>query len=291
MSEQATSLPRQEQAYAWILSIPFFALHLACFAAIWTGVYTRDVLLCVALYWIRMFAVTGVYHRYFSHRTFKTGRVMQFLLAFLAQTSAQKGVLWWASCHRHHHKFSDQPEDLHSPRQSGFWWSHLGWFLLGDSNDTDPKLEREYKDAPEIVWLNRTSYLPAVVLGLGVWWFAGWSGLIVGFMWSTVLLWHGTFTINSLSHVIGSRRYETRDDSRNNWFLALLTLGEGWHNNHHYYQSSTRQGFFWWEIDITYYTLKVMSWVGLVWDLREPPRHIVENRPKSRSSSVAVDAS
>lgn len=279
-------LPQKRlRPYAWLSTAPFFAVHLLCFAAIWTGVYWRDIAICVGLYFIRMFAVTGVYHRYFSHRSYKTSRVMQFLLAFLAQSSAQRGVLWWAGWHRHHHKHSDQHDDAHSPRHDGFWWSHLGWFLLGDTMPTDEKIKREYKDYPEILWLDRQPHVAVVAMGALVWLFAGWSGLVVGFFWSTVLLWHGTFTINSLSHVIGSRRYETKDDSRNNLFLALLTMGEGWHNNHHHYQSSTRQGFFWWEIDMTYYILKMMSWVGLVWDLREPPKYILEKRSKHEATT------
>lgn len=272
---------------------PFALIHILCFAAIWTGVHARDVMICLGLYLVRMFGVTAGYHRYFSHKTYKMGRVAQFCMAFLAQSSLQRGVLWWAGKHRHHHKHSDAPPDVHSPVQDGFWWSHFGWFLIGDHLETDPKIYKEYKDYPELIWLDKHPHLPGTILGIVVLLTAGWSGLVVGFFWSTVLLWHGTFTINSLSHVIGSRRYETKDDSRNNWLLALITLGEGWHNNHHYYQSSTRQGFFWWEIDISYYTLKLLSYVGLVWDLREPPRHIVEGRPSPRRAAVkeATDAS
>lgn len=199
---------------------------------------------------------------------------MQFFIAFLAQSSAQKGILWWAGHHRHHHKFSDASDDLHSPHQEGFWWSHMGWFLF-DNMNTDPKLLREFRQYPELIWLDRQPYTAAIIVGVLTFVLAGWGGLIVGFMWSTVLVWHATFTINSLAHTFGSQRYETRDESRNNWLLALITLGEGWHNNHHHYQSSTRQGFFWWEIDITYYILKLMSKIGLVWDLREPPQKVL----------------
>lgn len=260
----------------------FLSLHLACFAAIWTGITPLALGVCVFLFAIRMFGITAGYHRYFSHRSYKMGRLTQFLMACLATSSAQKGVLWWAGNHRHHHKHSDQPEDLHSPRQHGFWYSHMGWFLFDTQWDnTDAKILREFQKYPEILWLERFHFVPVVFLALLCLGIGGWSGLVVGFIWSTVLLWHATYTINSLAHVFGSRRYETTDDSRNNFWLALLTLGEGWHNNHHYYQSSTRQGFFWWEIDITYYILKTMSWVGLVWELREPPRHIVLNQQKT----------
>ncbi|MCB9639810.1 MAG: acyl-CoA desaturase [Myxococcales bacterium] len=269
--------------------VMFVLVHIACFAAIWTGVHARDLMLCAFFYIVRMFGVTAGYHRYFSHRTYKTSRVMQFLMALLASSSAQKGVLWWAGHHRVHHKHSDTDEDMHSPVKGGFWWSHVLWmFYHEDADREDPKIYKEFSKYPEILWLEKISYAWPILLGAGVWYFFGWSGVVVGFLWSTVLLWHGTFTINSLCHVFGSRRYATTDDSRNNFWLAMVTLGEGWHNNHHHYQSSTRQGFFWWEIDITYYILKMMSWVGLVWELREPPRYILENR--SKHAPVAIEA-
>ena len=258
-----------------IRSGAFIALHFLCFAAIFTGVHLQDPLLCFALYFIRMFGVTAGYHRYFSHRSFKTSRVFQFLLGWLAMTSGQKGCLWWAAHHRHHHKHSDQEDDVHSPRQQGFYWSHVGWIMSDKWMDTNFNKIKDLTKYPELVWLNKMQSLPITLLGIAVWWFFGWSGLVVGFIWSTVLLWHGTFTINSLAHVIGSVRYKTKDDSKNHWLLALITLGEGWHNNHHYYQSSARQGFFWWEIDISYYIIKMLSFVGIVWDVREPPQHVV----------------
>lgn len=260
---------------------PFTLLHVVCLGAIWTGVSTTSLILCAVLFWIRMFGITAGYHRYFSHRSYKMGRIMQFLMSFLAASSAQRGVLWWAGHHRHHHKHSDDPEDLHSPLQRGFWMSHLGWFLIDPKSDpTCPKMLREYKNYPEILWTEKYHAVPVLFLVALAYLIDGMTGAIVGFLWSTVLLWHATYTINSLCHVFGSRRYETTDTSRNNVWLALLTLGEGWHNNHHYYQASVRQGFYWWEIDITYYVLKMMSWVGLVWDLREPPARVKEPNPR-----------
>jgi stearoyl-CoA desaturase (Delta-9 desaturase) len=258
-------------------TIPFVLVHVVCFAAIWTGVTKTALVLCVALYLVRMFGVTAGYHRYFSHRSYKTSRAGQFLLAVLCQTSTQKSVLWWAAKHRHHHKHSDSEHDLHSPRHRGFWYSHLGWIFSNRNEETDLDAVPDLTRYPELVWLDRYQKLPAVLLAVGCFLIAGWPGLIVGFFWSTVLLYHGTFAINSLAHVVGKQRYVTGDDSRNNWWLALITLGEGWHNNHHYYMSSTRQGFRWWEIDATYYVLKALSWTGLVWDLREPPPEIVRN--------------
>lgn len=260
--------------------IPFILAHLAGLGAIWSGVSATAVVLCLTLYVLRMFGVTAGFHRYFSHRSFKTSRVGQFLLAFLAQTSAQRGVLWWAAKHRHHHKHSDTELDVHSPRHRGFFYSHVGWIFTAEHEATDYDAIPDLTKYPELVWLNKHPYLPAALLALGCFLFAGWSGLFVGFFWSTILLYHGTFFINSLAHVHGKQRYVTGDDSRNNWWLAIITLGEGWHNNHHAYQRSTRQGFRWYEIDPTFYVLTALSWVRVVWDLGKPPVDVVRNERK-----------
>ena len=258
----------------WIKSIPFFAIHALALGSIWIDWSWKIVALCVGLYYVRMFFLTAAYHRYFSHRSYKMGRVMQFLMALGATTTAQKGVLWWAAHHRHHHKFSDQPDDVHSPKR-GFWWSHVGWILCTKFDETRFDQIKDFAKFPELRWLNRFHLVPPVALGLIVWLVGGWPALFGGFFLSTVLLWHGTFTINSLSHVFGRRRYVTTDTSRNSALLAVITCGEGWHNNHHYYQSTANQGFFWWEIDLTYYVLKVFSWVGLVSDLRTPSKAVL----------------
>ena len=254
--------------------VPFAVSHLVILAAFWTGVSWQAAALCVGLLFLRMWGVTAGYHRYFAHRSYKTGRVFQFILAFIAQTSAQKGALWWAAHHRNHHKLSDLPGDLHSPVLDGFWYSHMGWLFAGTS-ETDYSRIKDFAKYPELVWLNKYFLVPPVLLAVACAAIAGWSGLIIGFFLSTVLCWHITFLVNSLAHVVGKRRFDTTDQSRNNWFIALLTLGEGWHNNHHHYQSSTRQGFYWWEVDVTFYVLKMLSWVGLVWDLREPPARVL----------------
>ncbi|MDH3496685.1 MAG: acyl-CoA desaturase [Gemmatimonadota bacterium] len=265
-------------------TVPFLLVHVACLAAIWTGVTTSALALAVALYLVRMFAVTAGYHRYFAHRSYRTSRGGQFVLALLAQTSAQRGVLWWAAKHRHHHRYSDTALDVHSPRQHGFWYAHLGWIFTSQHADVDLGAVPDLTRYPEMVWLDRHKYLPAAVLAVLVWLAAGWPGLVVGFFWSTVALYHGTFMINSLAHVHGRQRYVTGDDSRNNWWLSLITLGEGWHNNHHAYQRSTRAGFRWWEIDPTFYVLKALSWVRIVWDLGAPPPDLVRNeRPLGRA--------
>ncbi|HET9948205.1 MAG TPA: fatty acid desaturase [Longimicrobiales bacterium] len=256
-------------------AIPFVLVHLAALGAIWTGVTAEALLVAALLYAVRMWAITAGYHRYFSHRSYKTSRVFQFLLAFLGQTSAQRGVIWWSAVHRHHHLHSDTELDVHSPRQHGFWYAHVGWIFNPSNWRPDYGTVRDLTRYPELVWLDRFTYGPAFLLGFATWLWGGWTMLVVGFFWSTVALYHCTFFINSLAHASGSQRYLTGDDSRNNFWLALITFGEGWHNNHHHYQSSTRQGFRWYEVDLSYYLLKVLSWTRLVWDLRAPPAAIM----------------
>lgn len=255
--------------------LPFFLIHLSLIGIFWTGFSATALILCFALWAVRMFGVTGGYHRYFSHRSYKTSRVGQFLLAFLAQSSAQKGVLWWAAHHRHHHRDSDKETDLHSPLQHGFWYAHMGW-LFDQNDETDMQSVRDLAKYPELRWLNKYHLVPPLVLGVATWLVFGWTGLFVGFLLSTVILWHTTFFINSLTHMFGKTRFETGEDSRNSFILALVTLGEGWHNNHHYYQACTRQGFYWWEVDISYYVLRGLAAIGVVWDLREPPQRILD---------------
>jgi stearoyl-CoA desaturase (delta-9 desaturase) len=271
--EQPAQDPRR---IARLMSVPFFAIQLASVVGIfWLGWSWKGALLAVALYYVRMFGVTGAYHRYFSHRTYRTSRAFQFLLAVLAMTSVQKGVLWWASHHRLHHRNSDQPDDVHSVLQDGFWWSHVGWIVSKKYDATDLSKVKDLARFPELRFLDRYHALVPIAYATTLYLLGGTWALFWGFFVSTTLLWHGTFTINSLTHVFGSQRYVTTDNSRNHLLLALITMGEGWHNNHHYYQRSVKQGFFWWEIDLTYYVLVVLSWFGLVWDLHKPPPHVV----------------
>jgi stearoyl-CoA desaturase (Delta-9 desaturase) len=258
--------------------IPFLLLHLACFGVFFTGVSIWAILLCIFLYGARMWGLTAGYHRYFSHRSFKTSRFFQFVLAWIGCSALQKGPLWWAAHHRRHHKYSDQEGDIHSPVQEGFWRSHVGWILTEKYHETDIEAIKDFAKYPELRWLNRNHWVPGIVLAVCCFLLLGWQGLFWGFFVSTVVLYHGTFSINSLAHVWGSRRYATTDDSRNNFFLALITGGEGWHNNHHHYMASVKQGFYWWEIDFSYYILKVLSWVKVVRDLRMPPPHLLARR-------------
>lgn len=274
--------------------IGFLLVHFLPLCALYTGATTFDWIVCAVLYVGRMFFVTAGYHRYFAHRTFKTSRPFQALLAFLAETSAQKGILWWSANHRLHHKYSDTPSDPHSMKQFGFWYSHVGWIMVPDYEPTRQNLVKDLAKYPELCWLNRYYLIPPFMLAISVMALGGlvnggsvsamfthgWSTLWIGFFLSTVILYHATFSINSLMHRFGRPRYITDDNSKNSLWLALISLGEGWHNNHHYYQRATRQGFFWWEIDLTFYMLKLLAAVGLVWDLHGVPHHVQYNPAK-----------
>ncbi|THD49121.1 MAG: acyl-CoA desaturase [Bradyrhizobium sp.] len=267
-------------------AIPFVLVHLACLAAIWTGIGWEAVTIGVGLYWLRIFAIGAGYHRYFSHRAYETSRVFQFVLAFLAQTTTQKSVLWWAAKHRQHHLFSDTPQDVHSPRHTGIFYSHLGWIFSRRHDHADLTKIADFAAFPELMWLHRYEQAPAILLAIACFLADGWQGLVIGFFWSTVAVYHATFSINSIAHLSGKQRYVTGDDSRNNWFLALFTMGEGWHNNHHAFQSSVRQGFRWWEYDPTYYLLSALRLTGVVWNLKSPPIEVVENRRQLGSRVV-----
>lgn len=268
----------------WPRVLPFAAVHLGCLGVFWTGVSGTAITVAVGLYLVRMFAITAFYHRYFSHRAFRTSRAAQFAFALLGASAVQRGPLWWAAHHRNHHAQADRPEDPHSPAQHGFLWSHVGWFLARENFATRTELVRDLARYPELRWLDRFDVVAPLALALLLYgageWLAyatpglgtdGWQLLVWGFCISTVVLWHATFTINSLAHRFGWRRYRTRDDSRNNAWLALITLGEGWHNNHHRYPVAARQGFYWWELDVSWYLLRMLAVLRIVHDLKPVP--------------------
>lgn len=275
------------RAFNLIRVLPFVGLHLACLLVVIGGTSTFAVLFAVGFFVARMFAITGFYHRYFSHKTFKTNRFWQFVFGALGASAAQRGPLWWAAHHRHHHQHSDEPGDLHSPHQNGFWWAHMGWFTCDAGFAMDERRVRDWLRFPELRFINRFDALIPALAVVGIYalgealahWAPelgtnGFQLVVWGFFISTVVLFHATVSINSLAHVWGHRRFETRDDSRNNFWLALITLGEGWHNNHHRWPQSARQGFRWYEIDLTYYLLCGLEKLGIVHDLKPIPEHI-----------------
>lgn len=267
--------------------IPFILLHAACLAGFFVKPSAFTLAAAVALYWVRMFAITGFYHRYFSHRTFSTSRPMQFVFAVWGATSGQRGPLWWAAHHRQHHKDSDREGDVHSPVQRGFLWSHIGWITSSANIPTAYENIPDLAKYPELVLVNRFDWVPPTLLAVSLLILgdvlkvvtpqlqtSGLQLLFWGFFVSTVFLFHGTCCINSIGHIFGRQRFDTRDASRNNLGLALITMGEGWHNNHHRFPGSARQGIYWWEVDLTYYLLLMMERLGLISDLRKHPKNL-----------------
>lgn len=265
-----SSIPLTGRPGAWrsrANTARFAAIHVAALSAALVPFDRSLVWWLLGSYAVRMFGITAGYHRYFSHRAYRLGRVSQFVMAVLAQTSGQKGVLWWAAHHRDHHRHSDMPPDVHSPRE-GFWWSHVGWILSTRFDDYNPKRVADFGRFAELRWLDRHHWVPITVYGALIWGVGGFAAFAWGFLLSTVVLYHATFAINSVAHLWGTRAFATRDDSRNNFWLALVTFGEGWHNNHHHCRSSCRQGVRWWQIDITYAVLRLLALVGVARDLR-----------------------
>ena len=287
----------------WVRCIPFIILHAGCLGVLWVGLSAVAVSVAIALYFLRMFAVTGIYHRYFSHKTYSTSRAGQFLLALWGATAVQRGGLWWAYHHRHHHQHSDEKEDAHSPHVHGFWWSHLGWITSRRNFPTDYSRVKDLAKFPELVWLNRFDTVVPALLAVALYSLgrslataapslhtSGLQLVVWGFFISTTALFHGTSCINSMAHLVGRRRFNTSDDSRNSFILAVITLGEGWHNNHHRYQSATRNGFYWWELDPTYYGLKLLSWTGLIWGLKAVPQSVLDEGCRAEQAASVVAA-
>lgn len=283
------------RAVDWVRTVPFIAMHIACIAVIWVGWSPVAVLAALGLYLFRMFAITAFYHRYFSHRSFKTSRWLQFLFAVAGASAVQRGPLWWAAHHRVHHASADTEHDPHSPVVDHFWWSHMSWFLCREHFATRMDRIKDFARFPELRFIDRYDMLVPVVFavalyGIGLWLESAlpnlgttaWQFFVWTFVISTVLGYHATFTVNSLAHRWGKKVLPTKDDSRNNWFIALITLGEGWHNNHHYYPASTRQGLLWWEIDLTWYVLWAMEKLGLIWNVRTPPARVFSDRKNAR---------
>lgn len=277
-------------AIDWTRIIPFLAIHLTCLFVIAVGFSWVAVLVCLLSYLLRMFAITAFYHRYFSHKTFKTSRFVQAFFAIIGATATQRGPIWWAAHHRHHHIHADSDQDSHSPRH-GFWHSHLKWFLMKKNFSTKARYVKDLQQYPELAFIDRYDILFPIAFAVGLFLLgsqlqlnypelntSGWQLVIWGYFISTVMLSHITYCINSLAHVFGFRSYETKDDSRNNFILAIFTLGEGWHNNHHCCPGSVKQGFKWWQLDFSFYVLFVMNKLGIIWDLKYPNQALLDKK-------------
>jgi len=300
-SLQAAFAPAKPPAasFSWlgiaVRSSPFIILHLLALFAIWTPLTTAALVTMFVLYAVRTFGITAGYHRYFAHKAYKTSRAFQFLLALFGCVALQKGPLWWSGHHRGHHRHSDTPLDPHSPHETTFWWSHVGWILSNEYSRTPSEDIPDFARYPELRWLDNWHMVPGIVLAVACYLLGGMPCLVWGFLISLLFVYHATFAVNSINHLFGTRRYDTPDDSRNNWFVALITFGEGWHNNHHHYQSSANQGFAWYEIDISYRILVLLSWFGIVWDLRRPGEkalnyRLVKPQAKAPTTLAGMDA-
>ena len=278
----------EQDRIQWLRNLPFLAIQIACLLVFWTGVSSTAVVVGLLTLLVRMFGLTAGYHRYFCHRAFRTSRAFQFVLAWLGASAAQRGPLWWGGHHRWHHRHADTEQDVHPPGVKGMLWAHAGWIMSAGNDRARVEWIRDFARYPELRWLDAHHYvapvsLGAALFGLGHWLGAAYPGLgvngaqlvVVALFCSTTLLYHVTFAVNSIGHCFGSRRYETRDASRNSFWLALVTAGEGWHNNHHRYPASERQGFYWWEVDLTHYGVVLLSWLGLVWDVRGPSADVI----------------
>jgi stearoyl-CoA desaturase (delta-9 desaturase) len=283
----ATFLP--PWAVVAVRAIPIFAVHLALIGLFWVTPTFWDWMLLIGLIYLRGLAITVGYHRYFSHRSFKTSRPMQFLIALVGCTNFQMGPLWWAAHHRHHHIHSDKPDDIHSPHQGGWFWSHLGWAFTPEVTNPNWNIIRDFSKYPELRILERLCHLPGILLGLACWYWGGWGALLIGFCLSTVIIYFMTNSVNSFGHLFGPRDFETRDDSRNNPVLGYLTLGDGWHNNHHHYPKSANHGFYWWQSDISYQMIRLMALFGLAWDVRRAPDCVVYPKKQNRPTPVVSE--
>lgn len=299
--EGADAVRVREDRFEFRRCLPFAFIHVGCIGVVWVGWSWTAVAVAGGLYLVRMFAITGFYHRYFSHRTFRASRGAQFAFAVLGNMAVQRGALWWAAVHRHHHKHADTEHDAHSPGLTGFWWSHIGWMTSSKNFPTNYDAVRDLAKYPELVFLNRFDLVVPTAMGIALYGVgaalhtfapglgtSGGQSFVWGFFVSTVVLLHATLFINSLAHTVGRRRFATEDDSRNSLLLALITLGEGWHNNHHRFMGSVRQGFYWWEFDATYYLLKALSWTGLVWGLKPVPASVYEEAHAMRRAGHDV---
>ena len=291
--------PSRRPPIDWPRYLPYLGMHVACLSVFWVGWSPLAIGCLMLTFFARVFGLTAFYHRYFSHRSFRTSRLIQFLGAALGSSAWQRGPIWWAAQHRRHHRHSDRPGDVHSPREHGFWYAHMGWFMTREIYATDRRLVKDWLRFPELRLLDRFNFAAPLLLAAALYAIGsmlavrfpelGTSGpqlFVWGFLISTIALYHTTYAVNSVAHMVGHQRFATKDDSRNNFLLALITFGEGWHNNHHHYPASARQGFYWWEIDVTYYLLRLLAVLGIVWELHGVPQTVLA-RGRARKREVA----
>ena len=260
----------------WIVLSWLVFMHVGALAGFFLFNW-KAVGVAVALWWLTGgIGICLGYHRYFTHRSFTTYKPIEYLLAICGCMAGEAGPISWVAAHRYHHTYSDMEDDPHSPLR-GFFWAHMGWLFAREKFLSEFESYKRY--APDmardrfLVWLDRFHLVPTALLAWGLYAMGGWTFVVWGIFVRSVMVYHSTWLVNSASHVWGYRTYQTTDKSRNNWWVALLTFGEGWHNNHHAFQRSARHGFRWWEIDPTFMMVKLLWMFGLASDIHLPVRH------------------
>jgi len=256
--------------------------HLGAIAALFF--FSWSALAVTAVLWVlgQNVGIGMSYHRLLTHRGYATPKWVEYIMAVCGTLALQGGPIYWVAVHRLHHQLTDRPGDPHSPRD-GKWWSHTGWILHGTLRNRNSLLTRYAPDLtrdPFYLWLSRSHWVPVTVIGIGLYFAGGWPWVFWGIFLRVTLGLHVTWLVNSATHIWGSRRFDTRDDSRNNWWVALLTGGEGWHNNHHAHPVSARHGMAWYEIDVNYLGIRLLGLLGLarrikVQDPRPGPARIL----------------
>ena len=265
----------------WPITLVMVLLHLGAIAALFTLTWQRAAV-ALALYWLTIgMGISMGYHRLHTHRSFTAPLALEYLLAVLGALTLEGGPISWVATHRVHHQKSDQDGDPHSPRDGG-WWAHVGWIISGNANHNDTRKMSKY--APDLakhrfyVWLNTYHWVPLVLLALALVAAGGWPLVLWGVCVRVVAGLHATWLVNSATHMWGARRFDTRDDSRNNWWVALITFGEGWHNNHHAHPTSARHGLTWYEFDLSWIQIRALKAIGIVKSVqvamitRQPPQ-------------------
>jgi stearoyl-CoA desaturase (delta-9 desaturase) len=268
-AEKAAQASRQGVSLLTTLVLVWF--HVMAVAALFMFSW-RNLIVALLLHWVAVgLGISMGYHRLHTHRGFKTYKWFEYVLAICGTLTLEGGPIFWVATHRLHHQYSDRPEDPHTPRVSGFW-AHIGWILFGEAQHSDTARLARY--APDLSkdrfyrWLSTYHWVPLTVLGFALLAIGGWGLVNWAIFLRVVVGLHSTWMINSATHMFGKRRFETTDDSRNVWWVALLTFGEGWHNNHHAHPVSARHGLAWYEFDITWIELKILRAIGLVWDVK-----------------------
>jgi len=262
---------KHQHGLNWITAIAMTGFHIGAVAALFYIDYGAMLAALILYYAGGMLGIGMSYHRLLTHRSYRTTKFIEYFLTICGTLALEGGPIFWVATHRIHHQKSDQEGDPHTPRE-GTFWAHMGWILMGEGLHHDASVLAKY--APDLskdkfhVWLSNWHWLTNVVVGLGLLAYGGIPYVLWGIFFRTTVGLHATWLVNSATHLWGSRRFQTRDDSTNNWWVALLTFGEGWHNNHHAHPTSARHGLAWYELDQNWIGIRALQILGLAWDIK-----------------------